>query len=59
MKDLIYGILALAFIIAVPASWITHVIVCIDTERWGFLVAGSLMFPVAMIHGVMIWLGLA
>ena len=39
------------------ASWITHVIVCLKTASWGFLIAGALMFPVAMVHGTGIWFG--
>jgi hypothetical protein len=39
------------------AAWATHVIYCIDTERWGFLVAGAIAFPVGIIHGIGIWFG--
>ena len=39
------------------ASWLTHVITCISDERWGFLIAGALMFPVAIVHGIGIWFG--
>jgi len=38
-------------------SWITHVIVCIQLSKWGFLIAGALMFPIAMVHGTGIWFG--
>jgi hypothetical protein len=39
------------------AAWVTHLIVCIDEEKWGFLIAGAIMFPVAVIHGIGIWFG--
>lgn len=39
------------------ASWVTHVVVCIKTASWGFLIAGALAAPVAMIHGTGIWFG--
>lgn len=39
------------------AAWATHVIYCIDTERWGFLIAGAIAFPVGIVHGVGIWFG--
>ena len=58
MNDHWKGILALAFIIWLPASWLTHVIVCIGDDRWGFLIAGAICFPIAMIHGTCIWLGI-
>jgi len=39
------------------AAWITHVVVCLSAGKWGFLVAGALVFPIAIIHGFGIWLG--
>lgn len=41
------------------AAWLTHVVTCLVEGRWGFLIAGAIMFPIAIIHGVMIWFGLA
>lgn len=39
------------------AAWITHIIVCIKSMSWGFLIAGALVFPVAWIHGTGLWFG--
>ena len=39
------------------ASWLTHVIVCIKTMSWGFLIAGAIIVPVANIHGTGVWFG--
>ena len=39
------------------ASWITHIIDCLQDDRWGFLIAGALFFPIAIIHGIGIWFG--
>jgi hypothetical protein len=39
------------------AAWITHIIVCLHDEKWGFLIAGALIFPVAIIHGIGCWFG--
>lgn len=39
-------------------SWITHVVVCLSTASWGFLIAGAIMFPVAVVHGTGCWFGL-
>jgi hypothetical protein len=44
--------------LAVIAAWLTHVIVCLKAASWGFLVAGAIFFPVAIIHGVGSWFGL-
>lgn len=38
-------------------SWLTHVVVCLKTASWGFLIAGAIMFPVAVIHGTGVWFG--
>ncbi len=50
-------ILALAVVAWVAASWLTHVVVCLKTASWGFLIAGAIMFPVAVIHGTGVWFG--
>jgi hypothetical protein len=39
------------------AAWATHVITCINSERWILLVVGAIMVPVGWLHGWAIWLG--
>ena len=39
------------------AAWFTHLFVCFSDDRWGFLIAGAIMFPIAIVHGVGIWFG--
>jgi len=39
------------------AAWVTHIVVCIKTVAWGFLIAGAIVFPVAWIHGTGLWFG--
>ena len=39
------------------AAWLTHVIVCFQAGKWGFLIAGALFFPIAIVHGIGIWFG--
>lgn len=57
-KGFMAGELAvIIFIVVCFAAWATHVYVCLVNESWGFLLAGALMFPVAIFHGVGIWLG--
>lgn len=51
------GLLTAAFILMSIGAWFTHLYVCFNTARWGFLIAGALFFPIAIIHGVGIWLG--
>lgn len=40
------------------AAWITHIFVCLQNGEWGFLIAGALVFPIAVIHGIGTWFGL-
>ena len=44
-------------IAALIAAWGTHVFTCLSDERWGFLIAGALAFPIAIAHGIGIWFG--
>lgn len=39
------------------AAWVTHVVVCLKAAAWGFLIAGAIFFPIAIVHGIGIWLG--
>lgn len=41
------------------AAWLTHVVTCLIEGRWGFLIAGAIAFPIAVVHGIMIWFGFA
>jgi hypothetical protein len=42
----------------VGLAWLTHVVVCINTASWLFLLAGAIFFPVGCVHGTGIWLGM-
>jgi hypothetical protein len=39
-------------------AWFTHIYTCFTDDRWGFLIAGALFFPIAIVHGFGIWLGI-
>lgn len=43
--------------LAVMAAWITHIIVAIVAKAWLFMIVGALIAPVAIAHGVSVWLG--
>lgn len=51
------GWLAGAFVVWGIAAWITHVVVCLKAAAWGFLIAGAIFFPVALVHGTGCWFG--
>lgn len=61
MKKLFENLLGLFFIGiygAAFAAWITHVIFCFSDDRWGFLIAGAVFFPIAIVHGLGLWIGI-
>ncbi len=61
VSSVMWGLVTALFYIAVTmiplAAWITHLTVCFQQNRWGFLVAGAIFFPVAIVHGIGIWFG--
>lgn len=53
MADTFWVIIAFTLLVA----WFTHIITCLSTEAWGFLIAGALFFPIWIIHWIGIWFG--
>ena len=51
------GTLGLFFVVVSVSAWFTHLSVCFSDDRWGFLIAGAIMFPIAIVHGIGIWFG--
>lgn len=56
-SETVAGLIALAVIVIAVAAWLTHIVHCLSEEAWGFLIAGAIMFPIAIIHGVGLWFG--
>lgn len=56
---LVFGvqIAVLAALAAMIAAWFTHIFVCLQAANWGFLIAGALFFPIAIVHGAGSWFG--
>ncbi|MDA8846499.1 hypothetical protein N9I94_01915 [Candidatus Pelagibacter sp.] len=55
--DKLGGLLGMLLIGASTAAWFTHLVVCFTDDRWGFLIAGAIMFPIAIVHGAGVWFG--
>lgn len=52
------GVLGIiSFVLVMAASWLTHIVVCLSAGKWGFLIAGAILFPIANIHGIGYWFG--
>lgn len=58
MADMLKLATVVALILLPIAAWFQHLYTCFTEEAWGFLIAGAIMFPIAIVHGVGIWLGL-
>ncbi len=66
MGDIIKGLIGLlavlAIYIGIPltlfAGWVNHIIICIQSEQWMLLLAGAILFPVGIVHGIGAWFGL-
>jgi hypothetical protein len=55
MRDL----LGFIFVLMLPAAWITHIIHCLLAAKYMLLIAGAFFFPVGIIHGAGLWLGVS
>jgi len=56
-SDFLFVTLIVLMILISISGWVTHLYVCFTDEKWGFLIAGAIFFPVAIIHGVGSWFG--
>ena len=45
----------LLFFIWIVSAWFTHLFVCFADAAWGFLIAGAIVAPIAVIHGTWSW----
>ena len=51
MKEL-FGIgVLIMFIVA----WFNHIFTCFSEGMWGFLIAGALISPIGILHGMWLW----
>lgn len=54
--------LGYAALISLPfvslAAWITHIVYCLQAAKYVLLLAGGLIAPVGVIHGIGIWFGM-
>jgi len=57
MSNTSQTVLGLIIVVWMVTSWLTHIVVCLADQAWGFLIAGALLFPIAWIHGTGVWFG--
>lgn len=51
------ALFSIAAFFAIFGAWITHLIVAIQAQAWLFMIVGTLIAPVAVVHGWATWLG--
>ena len=49
------NLFAVLFWVWMVMSWFTHIFTCFAEQAWGFLIAGAIMFPIAIFHGTWLW----
>jgi hypothetical protein len=42
-------------IIALIIAWFTHIFTCFAEGWYGFLIAGAIMPPIGVFHGIYLW----
>ena len=57
MSESAPGLIVVTLGLSAAAAWLTHVIVCIKSASWLFLIAGAICAPVGVIHGFGVWFG--
>lgn len=45
----------LTFVILFASAWLTHIITCFNEGLWGFLIAGAIVVPIGILHGIYLW----
>ena len=57
MKAYNFALLYLCFVASVLGGYFTHVVVSLMAKQWLFMIVGTLLAPVGIVHGWAIWLG--
>ena len=51
------NLFALLLVLAVIGGYITHFITAFGNTMWVLFILGAIFFPVGVIHGWLVWLG--
>lgn len=49
--------LVISSLLLSAAAWFTHVIYCLFTGSWLLLIAGAIVVPIGVVHGLGLWGG--
>ena len=59
MKDVALLLGLIALVLAPIAAWVTHIVSCLITGKYVLLIAGAIIAPVGVIHGIGLWFGVS
>lgn len=59
MGAVVFFLLWAIIVLGAVAAWITHVVACIAAGAYILLLFGCIIFPIGVIHGIMVWFGAA
>ncbi|MBV9996916.1 MAG: hypothetical protein JO127_17065 [Caulobacteraceae bacterium] len=57
LSPVLFGLWWIACVATPVGAWITHIVWSIDHNRWGMLIAGGIVVPIGIIHGLGLWFG--
>jgi len=54
-----FGISIIALLATFFAAWLTHIVHCLMAAKYLLLIAGAIIAPVGVIHGIGLWFGVS
>ena len=58
MSEWLSGFLFSAMLLVPIFCWFVHLYTCFTEQLWGFLIAGAVLFPIGIVHGFGIIIGI-
>lgn len=56
--DRLWALWFMILVIIIPsAAWMQHILTTAGSQRWGVMLFGAIVFPIGVLHGLCIWLG--
>ena len=55
--NLAVGIGTFGLLFTLIAAWLTHIIHCLLAAKYLLLIAGTIIAPIGVIHGIGLWFG--
>lgn len=49
------NVFATAVLLFSTAAWLNHIVATYSEQLWAFMIAGAIIFPVGVSHGIWLW----